>query len=132
MLLRDIRPEVLFERVGEILYHREKGFPENLRLPRGFRPVMHLRYSAHAKDESKLDRYGKLTLPDVVDVRKGDIFEIGVINGTVTKMAVRFPYNDELDLTIVLNPADGFVRTVWANRKSDKHRSLDLSKYAEP
>lgn len=65
-------------------------------------------------------------------MRKGDIFEIGVTGNTVTKMAVRFPYNDKLDIVLVISPSDGFVRTVWANEKGDTHKTLNLYKYADP
>lgn len=132
MLLEDLRPQIKQERDAEVLYHREKGFPEDLNLPRGFSPTIRLRYGGHSREEAMADRYGKLKLPAIVDVRKGDIFEIGVVGDTVTKMAVRFPYDDKIDLVIVLQPADGFVRTVWANTKGDTHKSLNLSKYADP
>lgn len=132
MLLEDIRPQVRQDRNAETLYHREKGFPEDLQLPRGFSPVMKLRYGGHSRQEAMADRYGNLKLPDTVDVRKGDIFEIGVVGNMVTKMAVRFPYDDKIDLVIVLQPSDGFVRTVWANTKDDTHKTINLAKYADP
>lgn len=132
MLLEDLRPQVRNERSAEILYHREKGFPNNVNMPRGFSPIIRLTYSKHAQQESMLDAYGDIKLPHVIDVRKGDLFEIGVVGNTVTKMAIRIPYNDTLDISLVINPADGFVRTVWANKKTDSHKSLNLSKYADP
>lgn len=132
MLLEDLRPQVIRDQSAERLYHREKGFPQDVNLPRGFSPVVRLRYGGHARQEAMADRYGNLKLPDVIDVRKGDIFEIGVTGNTVTKMAVRMPYDDKIDLVVVFMPADGFVKTVWANTKGDTHKTLDLSKYASP
>jgi hypothetical protein len=132
MLLEELRPQIRYDRSAEILYHREKGFPEDVRLPRGFSPVIRLRYGSHARQESLADRYGNIKLPETIDVRKGDIFEIGVIGNVVSKMAVRFPYNDKLDMVLVIQPSDGFVRTVWANEKGDTHKTLNLSKYADP
>lgn len=132
MLLEDLRPQVRRDQSAERLYHREKGFPQDVNLPRGFSPVVRLRYGGHARQEAMADRYGNLKLPDVIDVRKGDIFEIGVTGNTVTKMAVRMPYDDKIDLVVVFMPADGFVKTVWANTKGDTHKTLDLSKYADP
>lgn len=132
MLLEDLRPQVRHDQSAERLYHREKGFPQDVNLPRGFSPVVRLRYGGHARQEAMADRYGNLKLPNVIDVRKGDIFEVGVTGNTVTKMAVRMPYDDNIDLVIVFKPADGFVKTVWANTKDDIHKSLDLSKYTNP
>lgn len=132
MLLEDLRPQVRNDRSAELLYHREKGFPDNVNMPRGFSPVIRLRYGSHARQESLADRYGNITLPDIIDVRKGDIFEIGVVGNTVTKMAIRLPYDKKLDMVLVVQPNDGFVRTVWANEKGDTHKTLNLAKYADP
>lgn len=132
MLLEDLRPQVRRDRDAEVLYHREKGFPEDVNLPRGFSPVMRLRYGSHARLEALQDRYGDIKLPTTIDIRTGEIFEIGVVGSTVTKMGVRFPYNDKLDFILIIQPADGFVRTVWANEKNDTHKTLNLSKYADP
>lgn len=132
MLLEDLRQQVRPDQSAERLYHREKGFPDNVNLPRGFSPVVRLRYGSHSRQEAMADRYGNLKLPDSIDVRNGDIFEIGVTGNTVSKMAVRMPYDDKIDLVIVFMPADGFVKTVWANTKGDTHKTLNLSKYADP
>ncbi|QDJ96236.1 hypothetical protein Xoosp13_49 [Xanthomonas phage Xoo-sp13] len=101
-------------------------------MPRGFTPVIKLRYGGHAREEAMLDKYGNIKLPDVVDVRKGDVVEVGVTNNVVTKMVVRFHYDDRRDIVLVINPSDGFVRTVWANDKNDKHKSLNRAKYVDP
>lgn len=116
----------------ETLYHREIGFPDDLDMPRGFTPVMDLRYGPHANEQALEDKYGKIRLPHRVDIRKGDIFEIGTRGNTVTKLAVRFSYDDTRDIILIINPDNGSVRTVWFNLKSDKHRTLDRSKYADP
>lgn len=132
MLLEDVRPQIRNDRSAEVLYHKEKGYPDNLVLPRGFSPVIQLRYGSHARLEAMQDRYGDIQLPRSIDIRTGDIFEIGVTGNTVTKMGVRFHYDDKLDLILIISPADGFVRTVWANEKTDTHKTLNLSKYADP
>lgn len=132
MLLEHLRPDVKRNHSSEKLYHREIGFPKGADLPPGFSPVVRLRYGPHALDAAKSDRYGRLHLPPVIDIRKGDLFEVGVTGNTVTKMAVRMPYDEKIDLIIVFGPKDGFVRTVWANAKGDKHRTLDRAKYVDP
>lgn len=132
MLLEDLRPEVRRDRSAERLYHKDIGFPEDVKMPTGFSPVLKLRYSSHARDEAASDRYGNLELPPVVDLRKGQVVEISVVGNTVVKMVVRFPYDDKKDLVLVIQPADGFVRTVWANEKNDQHKSLNRNKYVDP
>ncbi len=128
MLLEDIRRD----NSGERLYHKDIGFPEHVRMPPGFTPRIRLRYGGHARQEALVDRYGDLRLPDVVDVSKGTVIEVGVTGNTVTKMVVRFSYDDKKDIVLVINPADGFVRTVWANEKNDTHSTLNRAKYIDP
>lgn len=132
MLLEDLRPEVKRDRSAERLYHKDIGFPKDAQLPRGFSPVLRPRYGPHARQAAQDDRYGPFTLPNAVDIQKGDLIEIATVGNTVTKMVVRFPYNDKLDLVMVIQPADGFVRTVWGNEKGDTHKSLNRSKYVDP
>jgi hypothetical protein len=116
----------------ETLYHKDIGFPDNLEMPRGFHPIMSLRYSSHANEEALKDRYGVIRLPQRVDVRKGTTIEVGVRDKLVTKMVIRFDYDADKDIVMVINPADGFVRTVWFNQKNDQHNTLDRSKYVDP
>lgn len=117
---------------GEVLYHKDKGFPDNIDMPRGFNPVVNLNYGGHAKMEALKDKYGQMHLPHRVDVRKGETIEIGVTGRTVTKLVLRFSYDAEKDIIIVLMPESSFVKTVWFNLKSDQHKTLDLSRYADP
>lgn len=78
MLLEDIRPQRRHDNSEEKLYHKDIGFPETANLPRNFRPVMRLQYGGHARQEAMVDRYGDLKLPDIIDVRKGEVIEVGV------------------------------------------------------
>lgn len=116
----------------ETLYHKDIGFPSNLTLPKTFNNVTRVRYSQHAKDEASHDRYGDITLPNIIDFRKGETIEIGVRDKEITKIVIRFPHDKEKDIVMVVNPSDGFVRTVWFNMKNDTHNTLDKSKYARP
>ena len=126
MLLENINPSN-----RERLYHKDIGFPSNLRMPPNFNPIVRLSYSGHAQAEAN-DKYGQLSLPKVIDTRKGDIVEIGVTGLTVTKIVIRMHYDDVKDIVIVFLPDSGRVKTVWANLKSDKHKTLDRSKYSDP
>lgn len=134
MLLKIIKESILNrqDRPDETLYHKEIGFPEDINMPPGFSPVVDLKYGSHAREEAMADKYGQMKLPHRVDVRKGEIFEVGVVNNTVTKLVARFSYDQTRDIIIVISTRDGFVRTVWFNLKSDQHKTLDRSKYARP
>jgi hypothetical protein len=127
MLLEDINPSN-----QEKLYHKDIGFPDDINMPRGFNPVMRLSYGNHARQAAFEEKYGVLNLPQVVDVRKVNIFEVGVTGKTVTKLAFRMPHDELNDIVIVVTPHNGFVKTVWANRKTDTHKTLDRSKYSDP
>lgn len=117
---------------GEILYHKDIGFPDDIHLPPGFNPVMQLNYGSHARREAMEDKYGEIKLPHRIDIRKGETIEIGVTGKTVTKMVVRFSYDQTRDIVLVIMPRGNFVKTVWFNLKTDQHKTLDHSKYAIP
>jgi hypothetical protein len=119
---------------NEVLYHYELGFPKEVRFPKGFTYNLNLKYGAHARKEALQDRYADLSkgLPTSIDIRKGKIIEIGVVGNTITKVVIRFSYNEKIDIIIVFSTHDGFVRTVWANEKNDHHKTLDATKYSKP
>lgn len=109
------------------LYHSD------IRLPDGFRtPVstVAVKYSRHAERAAQNDRYGKIDLPTSLDLSTGKVIEVGVEGGKVVKVLFRFPYTRRCDLCIVLCPGrPAFCKTVWLNERTDKHVSLDRSKY---
>lgn len=110
-----------------MLYHRDVYMPP---IAAKMQFATLLRYSRHALNAANDDRYGKLDLPVSLDTRKADLIEAEVTGDKVTKAVYRMPLSDDLDLCVVVHPHDGFVRTVWANRKEDVHHTLDRSKYA--
>lgn len=110
------------------LYHRDIGFPKDVRFIVG---ILRLRYSAHALHECDNDRYGAFEPPATIDVGTGEPVEIEVECGVVVKAVYRAQFDDELDVVIVVTP-DGWVKTAWLNQRNDKHRSLDRSKYRRP
>ena len=99
-------------------------------------PRVELHYGMHAHAESHADRYGVAALPGSIEIIADDVVEVQVEQGEATKAIVRFPYDDKLDLVFVLksiSPAGHFfVKTVWFNQASDKHRSLRLAPYSKP
>ena len=109
------------------LYHVELGFPSDVVLMSG---IIYLTYSKHAIRASYDDRYGMMNLPSLLDIKFAKIIEIEVENGRVVKSVYRSKYDKVLDIIIVVN-YDGFVRTVWFNKVSDRHQTLDVGKYTK-
>ena len=135
MLLSQIKPlnEAGYDTPGEVVYHKDIGFPDDLVMPRGFSPVITLDYGGHARFEAMSDKYGKLNLPHRVDVRTdGDIIEVGAIDNVCCKLVFRMSYDAKKDIVLVIKVPTGFVKTVWANEKNDQHRTLDRSRYGNP
>jgi hypothetical protein len=106
------------------LYHFELGFPEGLRTSFG---VVSLKYTNHAKRAASNDRYGKINLPKTIDTNGAKCIEAEVTNGVASKLVYRVGYDEDLDIVMVLR--SNLVITVWFNKKSDKHKTLDASKY---
>lgn len=108
-------------------YHALKGFPASLNLPT---KTYLLNYTKHARQEALKDMYAdKISLPTHLDFSSVDISKIVVVNKTITKMMCRKPYNEELDLTLVIDPRDRSVITVWLNEKNDNLGNIYLHKY---
>ena len=94
---------------------------------------MLLDYSPHALDAALDDRYGNIVnLPKSLDTSKAQVVEVEMQGSKTTKVVYRIPYNEEYDLIIVLIPDRRFVKTVWLNKNSDLHNTLDASKYDIP
>ena len=116
------------------LFHKDIGFPANLNLPKG---VIDLRYSPHAQSAAKDDRYTKLgpiNLPAAIDVNEATVIEVEMEGAKVTKILYRAKLDALRDICIPVIPRFGhlFAKTVWVNLSSDKHRTLDRTKYSNP
>lgn len=114
-----------------MLYHRDIFIPAGVKnaLPIG---RYNLLLSNHAKHASSSDRYGEITIPEFITIKLEDIFEVEVVGNRVTKFVVRSAYNAKHDICIVIvptTPVEGRVKTVWLNKKSDNHKTLDKNKY---
>lgn len=108
-------------------FHRDVYMPAYIKLPS---LNVKLNYSHHAKKESVSDRYGKLNLPEAINLAAFDVIEATVENGEVVKLLLRGTYDNLKDMCLVIIPQKMFVKTVWFNLKSDKHRTLNKSRYA--
>ncbi|AVD99363.1 hypothetical protein SEA_BILLNYE_191 [Streptomyces phage BillNye] len=114
----------------EVLYHSDIFLPGWFTAPT--RRVK-VDYGHHAKREALADRYGEIALPAYVNLKRFRVIEVGVINGRVSKILFRGKLDNERDLCIVLIPRGDNpwrCKTVWVNLNSDKHKTLDRSRYA--
>ncbi len=112
------------------LYHKDVYAPEVIFRSPG---VLRLRYSRHAREAAIDDRYEDLTpyLRDYRDFDDAEIVEVEMTEGQISKRVVRFQVSDTLVLVMAVS-SDGFVRTVWGNRVTDRHATLDRRKYVQP
>jgi hypothetical protein len=96
-----------------MLYHKDLGFPKGFNSQVG---TVVLQYTQHAKLAALNDKYGRIDLQRTIDTNKAECIEIQLEQG----------------LIIVCRPQGrGFiVPTVWLNLKSDKHETLNLSRYS--
>jgi hypothetical protein len=113
-----------------MLYHRDIGFPESLRIPTGTRALW---YSTHAKQRFEGKYKGNLILPSYIKITSENVIEIATKNNIdCDKIVVRTNYDDRKDMCLVLIPNKGKVVTIWINNKDDKHESLNKEKYNTP
>lgn len=111
-------------------FHRRYGFPVT---PPAITVDVPLDMIAHAKHETQNDRYGSIRPPTVFRATPENIFEIAYDPQTkqVKKVAARDSYDDEHDITVVIT-YDGKIVTVWLNKKTDTHSTLQKSRYEDP
>jgi hypothetical protein len=115
---------------SEVLYHSDIFLPDWFTAPT---QRVKVDYGHHAKREALIDRYGEIALPAFVNLKRFRVIEVGVINGRVSKILFRGKLDNERDLCIVLIPSGDKpwkAKTVWINLVTDKHRTLDRSRYA--
>lgn len=120
------------------LYHSEIGIPAEALNPFFAGRTFRLDYTRHAKHAAISDRYGPLTkAPLSLTINPGEVFEAQVESGRVVKFAVRLTAgfsaaSPDVDLVLVLMPTGGLfltVKTLWLNKRTDKHVTLDRNKY---
>lgn len=108
-----------------MLYHRQVFWPVWIQeqLPKGLIKVR-LGYHAQLKANER-----NIDVPNEVDMNAGMVFEVDV--DSELKFCIRLDYNFRYDLILVIQHRwDGyFIKTVWLNRKSDCHYTLQREKY---
>lgn len=116
------------------LFHRSIFWPFTRPIP--LPAKMQLRYTQHARDAAASDRYGAFQLPLWLPALDAYPFEW---NETDMRLTIRLPYDLRHDICLVLSldtrnrggEDTATVVTVWLNRTSDTHTTLDRSRYVE-
>lgn len=112
-----------------MLFHADIYFPEYVRgiLPKG---KQKLKYTKHAIREAQVDKYGTITLPRFIDFDASQIIEVE-LNDKLKKFVVRLSLDERRDVCLVVKQERSawILITVWSNLKSDRHKTLDKSKY---
>jgi len=110
---------------GRRLYHCLLSIPKPYRKP-VFEGV--LGYSPHALHEAECDRYGHINLPERFEAKGAALIEVETVDAVVVKQLWRQRLDDSRDLVMAIT-CEGTVKTVWVNLRTDKHRTLDPSRY---
>lgn len=110
----------------------EKVFHRDVYLP--FPPHVTLTYlllSRHAKERA---REKGIRLDNLTPETLLEVIEVTIQGSSITKMLVRGSYDSHRDICIVFIPSlsgSSFIKTIWLNYKSDKHATLDKSKFEQ-
>ncbi len=90
--------------------------------------IFKLHFTQHALRACLNDRYGPLKPSHEIKVTWDQIVEAEVTRGQWSKFVARLPYSQELDIIYVIT-AEERVKTVWANKVTDKHGTLGTRAY---
>lgn len=115
------------------LYHKKFGLPTNYRHPMA---MVEVRWTRHAINAAQSDRYGNVDIVKSINLKEFETIEVEVLDGKITKILVRGPFNDYLDVTYALIPIAGepwTIKTCWLNLWDDEHRlGKSAGKYVKP
>lgn len=105
-------------------YNIQTGFPFHVELP----SVIPLQITAHAQRAAQSDRYGQIDLPESITTAGTQLVEFETDNHSqITKIVLRKSYSVDLDVVFVV-VSGGVLVTVWLNRKSDNHQTLQRNR----
>lgn len=111
------------------LFHYLTGLPKSFRA----HDIYGLRPSPHAINESNSDKYGCFALPNYVKISEWKVIELEQNDeGQIVKWVIRKVLDNERDIVLVIIPNQKVIKTVWINVRSDKHKTLDKSRYSVP
>lgn len=114
-----------------MLYHTEIFVPKELQIKLKYLTgkVVNLTYTRHAILAANEDRYGAVNLLSTYTFNPADIIELETDQaGNLIKILVRIKYDKTRDICMAIL-AGGRVKTLWLNLASDKHQTLDRTRY---
>lgn len=118
------------------LYHADVFMPWKLQNTAECIKFNRLTWSRHAQLELLNDKYGlppAEKIPKTFDGRFWTVVELEATPDRIVKYVFRTPVDTTRSLVVVLRPVsanEAVVVTAWTNLNTDKHNSLDRSKYA--
>lgn len=111
---------------GPMKYHIDIFMPDEIK---DIKLSGRLRPTRHAKREAKRDKYGGFEIPKSFDSARARLIEAVMDGGKFVKGLYRTPYDEVMDLCLVLNTETLQVITAWLNRRDDNHKTLDGGQY---
>lgn len=113
------------------LYHADIRLPDNFsRLPDS---EVELKWTHHAINASNTDRYGHIPRYNKILLSGCDVIEVGMEEGKVVHLLLRANFGQgDRDILFALAPIAGkpwTVKTVWFNKRNDRHKTLNKSRY---
>lgn len=114
------------------LYHYEVYWDEEIQkqINSVLNSNLPLKFDIHAIN-NKFKRKISTNGITIDKLKQGYCFEAAVNNNRVIKFVIRYGYNDTYDLSSVWYPQNNclYCKTIWLNKKDDKHYTLDECKY---
>ncbi len=109
------------------LYHKDIYMPAIKFENKSFR----LEYKDYVLNRA-FEREINLSRFESVNLCNGELIELETVNRMPVKIVMRYKYNSQYDICIVILLGSFIVKTVWLNHVNDKHDTLDTSKYYKP
>lgn len=113
----------------ETLYHPDVFLPAWFKAPT---ERVALTWSKHALLAGMNDKYGVIPVFRTIPLSQFEVVEIAAFENECTKLVVRGKFDETRDVVFVLIPGreSHFVKTCWMNLRTDRHKTLNRSRYA--
>lgn len=110
------------------LYHREVYWTDDVQkqIDVALNSGLQLQFSNHAIDKEFIRQIPTSSIT-IDKLKNGECFEVLMENNKVIKFVIRYGFDDIYDLSSVWIPNSDclFCKTIWLNKKTDKHKTLD-------
>lgn len=114
------------------LYHREVYWTDDIQkqIDVALNSGLQFQFSNHAIDKEFIRQIPTSSIT-IDKLKNGECFEVLMENNKVIKFVIRYGFDDIYDLSSVWIPNSDclFCKTIWLNKKTDKHKTLDKKNY---